>query len=90
MTVSYAGTGFFKAVVTPFNRDSYTYVFSGRVIGSAHNPLGEISIETGTFAFPIAAKNDQVTISIVNDTFLPCAFLSAEWEAFFTIRSKRL
>jgi hypothetical protein len=38
----------------------------------------------------IQSKNDQVTIELVNDTFLPCHFLSAEWEAFYTARSQRV
>lgn len=90
MTVTYAGTGFFKAEVTPAYRSTYRYEFSGRVIGSGQNKIGQIAIEQGTFRFPIASKNDQVVIELVNDTFLPSAFLSAEWEAFFQIRSKRL
>ncbi len=90
MTLTFADTGYFRAIVTPAARDPYTYVFSGRVVGSARSVLGDIAIETGQFPFPVAAKNDGVTIELVNDTFLPCAFLSAEWEANFTIRSKRL
>lgn len=90
MTLTYADTGYFRAIVTPVGREPYTYVFSGRVVGSARNAIGEIAVETGQFPFPVASKNDAVTIELVNDTFLPCAFLSAEWEASFTIRSKRL
>lgn len=88
--VAYSNTGFFKAEVTPFNRDTYVNTFSGRVAGSGNNIIGRVSIEEGTFAFPIASKNDQVVIDLVNDTFLPCFFLTAEWEAFYTTRSRRL
>lgn len=90
MTMTYSGTGYFRVQVTPKYRDPYSYVFSGRVVGSAQNKIGKVSIEEGVFPFPVAAKNDQVTIEVINDTHLPCAFLSAEWEAFFSIRSKRL
>ena len=83
-------TGFFKTIVTPNRRDPYVYTFSGRVVGSGANILGQVSIEEGKFGFPVGSKNDQVQIEIINDTYLPCYFLSAEWEAFFSIRSRRL
>ncbi len=88
--LTYDNTGYFRVVVTPFRRDPYSYVFSGRVIGSAKNIIGQVAVDGGRFGFPIMSKNDMVTIDIVNDTFLPCAFLSAEWEALYVIRSKRL
>jgi hypothetical protein len=86
----YNNSGYFRVEVTPFRRNTYEYIFSGRVVGSGKNLIGRVSIEQGKFKFPVAAKNDQVQIEIVNDTFLPSYFLSAEWEAFYTIRSRRL
>ncbi|GGD98109.1 phage nozzle protein [Rhizobium anhuiense] len=88
--LTYDLSGYFRVEVTPLRRDTYTYIFSGRVIGSAKNVIGQVAVDRGRFAFPIMSKNDAVTIDIVNDTFLPCAFLSAEWEALYVIRSKRL
>jgi len=90
MTLSYSGTGYFRVEVTPKYRNLYRYVFSGRVVGSGQNVIGQVAIEQGTFRFPVASKNDQVQIDIVNDSPLPSTFLSAEWEGFFQIRSKRL
>ena len=90
MTLTYNNAGYFRAEVTPSYRSTYRYIFSGRIIGSGQNVIGQAAVEQGTFKFPVAAKNDQVKIELVNDTFLPSAFLSAEWEAFFQIRSKRL
>lgn len=90
VTLLFNQSGYFRVEVTPFRRDTYRYIFSGRVVGSGANLIGRVSIEDGKFRFPVAAKNDQVTIEIVNDSFLPCFFLSAEWEAFYSIRSQRL
>lgn len=90
MAVTYAGTGFFRAIVTPLRRDPYIYPFTGRVIGSASNVIGKIAVETGRFSFPIMAKSDGVTIEVESDKFLPVALLSAEWEALYTIRSRRI
>lgn len=90
MSILYDKTGYFRVEVTPYKRDTYDYVFSGRVVGSGQNVIGKVPIERGKFRFPIMAKNDQVEIEIVSDSFLPCHFLSAEWEGFFILRSKRL
>ncbi|WP_018868277.1 MULTISPECIES: hypothetical protein [unclassified Thioalkalivibrio] len=89
MNLLFNRTGYFRAEVTPFNRDTYTYVMS-RVLGSANNMVNTISVEEGNFTFPVASKNDKVTIEIVNDTYLPSWLLSAEWEAYYTIRSRRI
>lgn len=89
MTLTYNDTGYFRAEVTPFRRDTYHSVFSGRVTGSGRNIIGTPSLEDGRFRFAINGKNEEVKIEIVNDTPLPCALLSAEWEATFIIRSRR-
>ena len=88
-SVIFNSTGYFRAEVTPFRRQTYTYTFS-RVVGSGRNILGQVSIEQGRYKWPIMEKNDQVVIELINDTYLPCHFLSAEWEADYTLRSKRL
>jgi hypothetical protein len=90
LALLYNKSGYFRVEVTPFRRDTYRYIFSGRVVGSGKNLIGQVSIAQGKYSLPIMAKNDNVTIEIVNDTFLPCYFLSAEWEAYYTIRSQRL
>ncbi|WP_067516906.1 hypothetical protein [Endozoicomonas ascidiicola] len=90
ISLLYNRTGYFRIEVTPFGRDTYTYTYSGRVVGSGHNQVGRVPIEEGDFTFPVASKNDTVTMEIVNDTYLPCFFLSAEWEAFYSIRSQRI
>lgn len=89
MTLTYNNSGYFRAEVTPFRRDTYQSVFSGRVTGSGRNIIGAPALEDGRFRFPISGKNEDVRVEIVNDTPLPCALLSAEWEATFIIRSRR-
>lgn len=90
VTVQYDKTGYFRAEVTPYRRDKYTYVCSGRVVGAGENILGAVALDDGKFRFPVMAKNEEVIIDLVNDTALPCAFLSAEWEGFFIMRSRRV
>lgn len=90
MNLQFSDAGYFRVEVTPFRRDTYTYIYSGRTVGSARSLIGEMSISDGTFKFPIMARNSEVTIDIVNDSFLPASLLSGEWEAYFTTRSERM
>lgn len=90
MQIQYSDSGYFKILVTPRGRDTYTYVMTGRKLGSLLNPLGEVSVQDGDFSFLIQAQNTQAEIEIVNDSFLPSNILSGEWEGFFTQRSRRV
>lgn len=90
LSVAFNATGYFRTEVTPKGRDTYQYAFAGRLLGSDLNRIDEPALETSTFHIPVASKSDQVAIEIVNDSHLPCAFLSAEWEGFFVLRSKRM
>ena len=90
MSVLFDKTGFFKAEVSAPSKPTYTYTFTGRILGSSQNALGEVPIEEGKFKFPLMGHNTNITIKLVNDSYLPSHFLSSEWEGFFTIRSKRL
>ncbi|MDX2086035.1 MAG: hypothetical protein SFZ03_11690 [Candidatus Melainabacteria bacterium] len=89
-TIVFEKTGFFTVEVTPKYRDTYRYKFTGNILGSGNNIIGTIPLEDGAFNFLVQSKNDQVKIELVNDTFLPCHFLSAEWEALYTARSQRV
>lgn len=90
LSLDYNRSGYFKVTVTPAFRDTYEYNFTGRILGAGNAVLGTASLETGRFKVPVLSKNDQVTIEIVSDHFLPCSFMSAEWEARYTARTRRL
>ncbi|MET4733927.1 hypothetical protein ABIE64_002656 [Thalassospira sp. MBR-102] len=89
-TVVFSKSGFFWAEVTAQGRDMKTYKFTGKVIGSNSAEIGKVSLSEGSHTFPVLSKNDRVTIELVNDTYLPSNFLSAEWEGTFSMRSYRL
>ena len=90
MQVAFENTGFFKIEVTPDHRQTYTYEYTGVTLNQAGSVIGEIVLNDGTFRFPLQSKNDRVKIEIKSESFLPCAFQSAEWEGFYNIRSKRI
>jgi hypothetical protein len=90
MTLTYNKSGYFRTLMTPERRQPYTSVFSGRVAGSGNNVIGSPALEAGRFRFGVLGQNETTSIEIVNDSPLPCAFLGAEWEALYVIRSQRL
>lgn len=90
MSVLYSKTGYFKTEVLGTGKPTYTYTFTGRVLGSSNNVLGDVPIEAGKFKFPLMGHNTSVTIKLLNDSYLPSHFLSSEWEGFYVLRSKRL
>lgn len=90
MTLSFNKTGYFQVYITPSRRDPYVSTFSGRVAGSGQNILGVPALEEGRFPFGILGNNETTDIEIVSNNPMPCAFLGAEWEALYQIRSQRL
>jgi len=88
--IKYEDTGFFKVEVTPDYRDTNTYTFSGNVLGAASSTIGSINLATGMFKVPVMSKADRVNIDIKNNTFLPAKLASAEYEAMFHMRSRRI
>lgn len=89
-TVTYQESGAFEAIVTPRGRAPYTYRFTGRVTGDMTNKLGETSLPTGQFMFPVMSRNLDVTIDIENDSPLPLTLLNAGWDGYFTNHTQRL
>lgn len=87
--VRYVKTGYFKALVTPVFRDTVEYVFNGKRLGTGSLHLGAPAIDTGEFRFPVLANAQGVTVELQNDSFLPCAFQSAEWLGEFTSKGRR-
>jgi hypothetical protein len=89
-SIVYEDTTFFQAKVTPLYRSEYTYTYNGLYLNEAATLLDEVKLSSGTFRFPVACKNEHATISLTSDSHLPCAFQSAEWEGFYTTRSRKI
>ena len=88
--IKFEDTGFFRVEVTPENRDTSTHKFTGRLLGASSAAIGQINLETGTFRVPIMSRADRVDIDVKNNTFLPTQLSSAEYEAMFHMRSRRV
>lgn len=90
MQVNYTDTGYFQAKVTPKGRDTYTYTYTGKILGLDSSTIGEDGLtkfETGSFKFPVMSQNTTVDIELQSDSPLPCSFLSVDWEGFYAKRS---
>ena len=88
--IKYEDAGFFKVEVTPENRSTSIYKFTGNILGTASSTIGQINLDTGTFRVPIMSKSDRVDIDVKNNTFLPTRLASAEYEGVFHMRSRRI
>jgi len=88
--VVYNDTGFFQTKVTPDRRSTYTSTFTGRIVGGASNLLGKAAIDSGTYKFGVLADSKDTKIILESDNHLPCYFQSAEIEAFYVLRSRRM
>ena len=88
--IKFEKSGFFQVEVTPELRDTSTHKFSGRFLGAASSVIGQLNLETGTFRVPIMSRADRVDIDVKNKTFLPTLLASAEYEAMFHMKSRRM
>ena len=88
--IKFERSGFFQVEVTPELRDTSTHKFSGRFLGAASAAIGQLNLETGTFRVPIMSRADKVNIDVKNKTFLPTLLASAEYEAMFHMKSRRM
>ena len=88
--VVYNDTGFFDVKVTPLKRTTYTRSFTGRIVGASTNILNQAAIDSGTYRFGVIGKAGDVDVVLESSSHFPCVFQSAEYEAFFNLRSRRM
>lgn len=90
-TVVFDNTGYFRLEVRPhWKKDPFVYKFTGKILGTRSATVGRVGLSSGRKRAGVASKSDRVDIEIVNDSCLPSNFLSAEWEALFVSRTKRV
>jgi len=89
-TVLYANSGYFKAKVMPDYGAESISEWTGNDVGTGNAIIGKMSVSDGRFKFPVYGLNTEVRVQLLNDTFLPCAFLNAEFECLYKTRSQRV
>jgi len=88
--LTYNNSLYFSVLVTPIYRSTYTNRFTGSRLGTGGSLIGQQQLVSGTYRFPVLAKNDAVTIELHNDSPFPCALLSIDWESWYQTRNQRL
>jgi len=96
MRVAYTDTGFFGTRVKMQGASAAdgTFIpelastYTGRTLGQEDFKLNRPSLRDGAFSFPVFSKSSDVSIILTNPSPLPCYFVSAEWEALVTTRSR--
>jgi len=86
-TVTYSDTAGFTAEITPKGRQQKEYVFGALQTGDADVLLGQQAFATGSFRFPIFAKNDSVTVKFTNDGPFPSTLTTLEWQGMISPKS---
>ena len=80
-TVSFNDTGYFQSSVTPEARNTSTATFTGTIVGTGL--AGTVNLEDGDFTFAVQSRNENLTITLTNNSHLPCNFVNAEWEGYY-------
>lgn len=88
MWFNYSDSGYFKISVDVANKTTYTYEYTSRFLGTRFNILGEMPFTTGSFRFPIQAKNENCTITLETDAPLPIALVGAGWIGNYQRRTR--
>lgn len=81
--INHGSSGYFRVVITPSQRETFTYPFTAKTLGTSTTVIGAIPDEEGTFKFPIMANNLNVEISIINDSPFPSNLLSGGWKGLY-------
>jgi hypothetical protein len=87
LAVNYAETGYLRAEVTPQGRDTSSYIFSGKTVGTTSAIIGRYALAGGRMVIPILCRNTNAVINLINDSPVPSALISADWEGFYVKRS---
>lgn len=88
MWFNYADSGYFKVTVDIKDKHAYVYEYTSRLLGTRFNILGAMPFTTGSFKFPIQAKNENVNIRLETDTPLPVSLVGAGWIGNYQRRTR--
>ncbi len=98
-SLKYERTASFETFVKPSTGEWANYKFTPNLLGvtystgatgSGSQPLNTLKTQKGVFKFPVMSKADMTYIDIWSLSFLPAQFLSAEYEAMYHSRSRRI
>ena len=89
-SLMFSNSGPFNVEVTQADGTKYEHQFSGKILGSPDTVLGTMTLSTGDFRFPIFSESDSVEIKITSNNPIGPRLESAEFEANYSTRNRRL
>jgi hypothetical protein len=82
-------TSSYRVEVTPYpGASTFTKEFSPLVLGDGLTASNTVVLRTGSMGAPVRGRNDRVTIKLVSDLHLPCAFTGLQWEGINVQRGR--
>ena len=90
-TVNHVLTGEYDIRVKRLNRSpDSVHHYRAQTLNVFNNTLDKTAspLETGSFEVPICSKNDQCSISVESDSWLPVTVTSASWRGVYSDRDK--
>lgn len=88
--LNYSDTTTFDVIVDRQGRDTKTFHFEGRVVGSLSNILGKVPVSEGQQQVRIQSKAQNATVSIINNTQFDTVIHSVDWEGTYVSRARRI
>lgn len=89
ITLSFAKTTYFRVEVTPKQRETFKYPFTGIYLGDVSAMIGSNPLVSSKKKFPLLSNSAGLKIDIVNDSPSPSFFQGAEWEGMYIQRASR-
>lgn len=93
MILQYGLSGNFDVFVKPTydkNAEGYKYTYTGRVAGMQTAILGSVPISEGECKIPLRGKNTDIRVIILSDSWLPCCFVTADWQGNYVTRVREI
>ena len=90
ITIVHSNTGYYKVKVRLAGGKEYVSEFTGRILGDPENATDTVSLDSGEFRRPVKANARKVTITLTNDSWLPSAWQSAEYQYSVTARARKV
>jgi hypothetical protein len=93
--IHHYNTGYYEVDVLLKNRNRTTHTFKATILNVEGNALQPAfsdysnGIATGSFRFPVRARNTDASITITSDSWLPARFTGATWEGSYSNRAQR-
>jgi hypothetical protein len=84
ITVQFHDTAYFKAVLDTPGRDTFEWIYDGKVVGDPQALLGNTYPGEGKVNLPVMGKNTDIRLRLTNDSPFASAFGSAEWKAIYS------